>query len=113
MTASQRFALGACGRDWIRLGSRKSPKPENYSKKPQNPTSPLHALLGAVEFKDSLVKKRLCCEYLSKLYNQLTRFLHTSKSLATVFDRRNGDKKHDLSNVEQEIAKGENLRNLT
>jgi len=33
-------------RAWIRFGSRKNSKPENYSKTAQNPQRPVHALLG-------------------------------------------------------------------
>jgi hypothetical protein len=46
--AAQRFALAAGGRVWIRLGSRKNPKPEKCLKTAQNPTSRLHALLAGV-----------------------------------------------------------------
>jgi hypothetical protein len=44
--AAQRSALLALGRAWILLGSGKNSKPEKYSKKPQNPQRPVHALLG-------------------------------------------------------------------
>jgi hypothetical protein len=44
--ASQRFALPACGRAWIRFGSRKNSKRGKCSKMPQNPTRQVHALLG-------------------------------------------------------------------
>lgn len=44
-TASQRFALPACGWAWILFGSRKSPKPEKCLKMPQNPTRQVHAVL--------------------------------------------------------------------
>jgi hypothetical protein len=40
--AAQRFALPALGRAWILFGRRKC------LKMPQNPTRPLHALLGGV-----------------------------------------------------------------
>jgi hypothetical protein len=43
---AERFALPACGRAWIMLGSRKNSKREKCSKKPQNPTRQVHALLG-------------------------------------------------------------------
>jgi hypothetical protein len=46
ISATQRFALAAGGRDEIRFESRKNPKPEKCSKMAQNPTSRLHALLG-------------------------------------------------------------------
>jgi hypothetical protein len=49
-SAPQRFALPACGRAWIRFGSRKNSKREKYSKMPQNPTRQVHALLGVFEF---------------------------------------------------------------
>jgi hypothetical protein len=48
----------AGGRAGIRLGSRKNSKPEKCLKTAQSPTSPLHALLGAVELEDSLAEKR-------------------------------------------------------
>src|SRR6266511_43173 len=44
---TQRFALLAGGRAWTMLGSRKNSKPENYLKLPQDPTCPVHAVLGA------------------------------------------------------------------
>jgi hypothetical protein len=44
--ASQRFALPACGRAWILLGSRKNSKRGKCSKMPQNPTRQVHALLA-------------------------------------------------------------------
>jgi hypothetical protein len=40
------------------LGAEKKTKPEKCLKTAQSPTSPLHALLGAVELEDSLAKKR-------------------------------------------------------
>jgi hypothetical protein len=43
---AQRQALPASGRDEIRFENRKNSKPENYRKKPQNPTCRVHALLG-------------------------------------------------------------------
>jgi hypothetical protein len=45
------------------LESRKNSKPEKYLKMPQNPTNPVHALLGAVELEDSLVEKRHHCQH--------------------------------------------------
>jgi hypothetical protein len=45
---AQRFALPACGRAWIRFGSRKNSKREKCSKMPQNPTRQVHALLAGV-----------------------------------------------------------------
>jgi len=45
---AQRLALPASGRAWILFESRKNLKPENYRKKPQNPTCRVHALLACV-----------------------------------------------------------------
>jgi hypothetical protein len=50
VVAAERFALPACGRAEILLGSRKSPKPEKCLKRPQNPTRQVHAVLGAIDF---------------------------------------------------------------
>jgi hypothetical protein len=50
---------GYKGRAWIRLGSRKNPKPEKCLKTAQNPTSRLHALLGAFWLKRNLVPRRI------------------------------------------------------
>ena len=58
--SAERFALVVVGRAWILFGSRKNSKPENCSKMPQNPTCPVHALLGADELEDSLADKRHC-----------------------------------------------------
>jgi hypothetical protein len=38
---------------------RKNSKPEKYLKMPQNPTNPVHALLGADELEDSLTEKNI------------------------------------------------------
>ena len=46
--AAQRFALPACGRAGKMFESRKNPKPEKCSSKPQTPKNPLHAVLGAL-----------------------------------------------------------------
>jgi len=46
---AQRFALLALGRAWTLFGSRKNSKPEKCSKMAENPTCPVHALLGALE----------------------------------------------------------------
>lgn len=43
---TERFALPACGRAWILLGSRKNSKREKCLKMPQNPTRQVHALLA-------------------------------------------------------------------
>ena len=45
-SATQRFALPACGRAWILFGSRKNSKRGKCPKMPQNPTRQVHALLG-------------------------------------------------------------------
>ena len=56
----ERFALPACGRAWIRFGSRKNSKPEKCLKMPQNPTRQVHALLDpALDLQDSLPLKDL------------------------------------------------------
>jgi len=72
---AQRLALPACGRAWEMFESRKSPKPEKCLKMPQNPTRQVHALLGAIELKTRWLKKNTTAK--------LTRFLHTTLTLAT------------------------------
>jgi hypothetical protein len=69
-----RFALADFGRAWIRLGSRKSPKPEKCFSKPQTPKNPLHAVLlewnrrGVAEYpwRDKLTGDAPGCEHLGR-----------------------------------------------
>ena len=55
--AAERFALPACGRAWILLGSRKNSKRGKCSKMPQNPTRQVHALLGGF-VQDALINNQ-------------------------------------------------------
>jgi len=54
---AQRFALPASGRAEILFESRENSKPENYRKKPQNPTCRVHALLAGF-VQDALINNQ-------------------------------------------------------
>jgi hypothetical protein len=83
--ASQRFALPACGRAWIRFGSRKNSKRGKCLKMPQNPTRQVHALLAGF-VQDALIDNQNHCRKTDEIIARTWLFSKNQKKLPENID---------------------------